>query len=91
MRFFYVTLVGPLLGYYIRVKAADTQHLGLMLNGSKLKRLWCAGYTLGQIQRDRKSYGLEELLQFKQDMLDYDYNKVEEEYKRITGKELPHD
>jgi hypothetical protein len=41
----YAGLTGPLLGAYLPIPADDKVEAARMLNGSKLKSLWCAVYT----------------------------------------------
>lgn len=57
MQTYYVSLVGPLLGYYIPVRAKDKKHLGLMLNCSRFRYLWCAGYSKEDFKRHCREYG----------------------------------
>lgn len=49
MQNFYVSLVGPLCGYYLRVTAAnegDVRHWA----ADKLGKMWCSVYKPGQIE-----------------------------------------
>ena len=43
-RYFYASLIGPLLGVYYPVNAKDEHTARLMLNSSKLAKLWCGIY-----------------------------------------------
>lgn len=41
----YAGLTGPLLGAYLPLPVEEKAEAQRMLNGSKLKSLWCAVYT----------------------------------------------
>lgn len=42
---YYVSLTGPLLDYYLIVEAPSNGHLRVVMQLSKLQKLWCSVYT----------------------------------------------
>ena len=86
MKTFYVTLIGPLLGSYIAVKAKDERAVSILLNNGRLKRLWCSVYT------SKEEMGVErhDLVEAKchQSAICDDSYHASEDYRNICGKEL---
>lgn len=83
----YITLTGAFLGYYIKMTARDLFHLRLMIEDSCLKTMYCHWYNYDEIKKQKKEYDIIELTKFKQQMLNYDYHKVEAIYKQAMGED----
>lgn len=53
----YASLTGPLIGVYVPLPSDSESENRVMLNDSKLAKLWCAVYTEDEVDHQIKEYG----------------------------------
>jgi len=75
----YVSLVGPLLGFYALVPGAETlEQARLMCNTDRrLRSLWCSAYTKEEVDRCIEQYGGQIIILYR-DGMEYDYEALQE-------------
>ncbi len=81
----YVSLIGPLLGYYARIPYANNSiEASWICNNSKLKSLWCSTYTREAAEKAIEEYG-GQFIELYADGLNFDMYELEQLREQIKG------
>lgn len=76
-KFYYASLMGPLLGIYYPLPFDNERQNRIVLNTSKLSKLWCSVYTRNEVEEQIKRFGGQMLPDEFANKLDYDSFAVE--------------
>ena len=85
METYFVSLIGPLLGCYLKIEdAPDKMTLRVALHHSRLKRLWCSIYTRANMPNEMELVGKPAIIiPCRYSNMPEDWHKYEVELTRI--------
>ncbi len=76
-KFYYASLMGPLLGVYYPLPFDNERQNRVALNTSRLSKLWCSVYTRKEVEEQIEQFGGVMLPDEFANKLDYDSFAVE--------------
>lgn len=84
----YVSLIGPFLGYYAKIKGArNNLEAALMCNTDRrMQSLWCSTYTLEQVEKCIEEFG-GQIIEIGE--LDYDAHALMDHRRAMEAAGMP--